>query len=70
MKKKVKTSSLQCVILSEFVSYFAMDSECLYAANKIIERPVNYQDRLKKLGFKITQYNSLPEIILYSEDKG
>ena len=56
-------NQLQKAIIEEFAPRFAPNSECLYVGDTIEKDLVKNEDKLRELGFTIT------DVVLYSEEK-
>lgn len=65
-----KHNELQKAIIEEFAPRFAPNSECLYVGDTTEKDLVNCSDKLYNLGFEITLHGKMPDIILYSEERG
>ena len=64
-----KHNQLQKLIIEEFATRFAENSECLYVGDTIQKDLVKNEEKLKELGFEITLHDKMPDVVLYSEDK-
>lgn len=64
-----KHNQLQKAIIEEFAPRFAPHSECLYVGDTIQKDMVKNIDKLSALGFEITLYDKMPDVVLYREDK-
>ena len=64
-----KHNELQKAIIEEFAPRFAPNSECLYVGDTIEKGLVKNEEKLKELGFEITQHDKMPDVVLYREDK-
>lgn len=64
-----KHNQLQKAIIEEFATRFAPNSECLYVGDTIQKDLVKHEERLKKLGFRITLHDKMPDVVLYRSDK-
>jgi hypothetical protein len=62
-------NQLQRAIIEEFAPRFAPDSECLYVGDTIEKDLVKNEEKLQKLGFSITLYDKMPDVVLYSTEK-
>ena len=62
-------NKLQKAVIEEFAPRFAHGSECLYIGDTTKRDLVVNEKRLKELGVLITVHESLPDIILYVEEK-
>ena len=65
-----KHNELQKAIIEEFAPRFAANSECLYVGDTTEKDLVKNIDKLRELGFEITLHDKMPDIVLYSEEKG
>ena len=65
-----KHNQLQKAILEEFAPRFAPNSECLYVGDTIKKDLVKNSEKLQALGFEITLHDKMPDVVLYSEEKG
>ncbi len=65
-----KHNELQKAIIEEFAPRFAPNSECLYVGDTTEKDLVKNVDKLKELGFTITLHDKMPDVVLYSEEKG
>lgn len=64
-----KHNELQKLIIEEFASRFAPDSECLYIGDTIKKDLVKNEAKLRNLGFSITLHDKMPDVVLYSEER-
>jgi len=64
-----KHNELQKAIIEEFAPRFAPGSICLYVGDTIVKDLVKDEKYLRKLGFKITLHDKMPDVVLYCEDK-
>lgn len=64
-----KHNELQKAIIEGFAPRFAPNAECLYVGDTVKKDLVKDNERLKSLGFEITQHDKMPDIVLYCEDK-
>lgn len=64
-----KHNELQKLIIEEFASRFAPNSECLYIGDTIKKDLVKNEAKLQELGFAITLHDKMPDVVLYSEEK-
>lgn len=64
-----KHNELQKAIIEEFGARFAPGAECLYVGDTIEKDLVKNEKRLSELGFEITLYDKMPDVVLYREDK-
>lgn len=64
-----KHNDLQKAIIEEFAPRFAPHSECLYVGDTIKKDLVKNIDKLRELGFEITNHDKMPDVVLYREDK-
>lgn len=65
-----KHNQLQKAILEEFAPRFAPGTECLYIGDTTKKDLVKNAKTLEKLGVDITLHDKMPDVILYSEEKG
>lgn len=65
-----KHNQLQKLIIEEFAPRFTENSECLYVGDTIQKDLVKNEAKLKELDFEITLHDKMPDVVLYSEDKG
>lgn len=65
-----KHNQLQKAILEEFAPRFAQNTECLYVGDTIKKDLVKNVEKLEELGFEITLHDKMPDVVLYSEEKG
>ena len=63
-------NELQKAIIEEFATRFAPDTECLYVGDTTAKDLVKQIDKLHSLGFEITLHDKMPDVVLYSEEKG
>lgn len=64
-----KHNRLQVAIINEFAPRFAPNSECVYFGDTTKRDLEKNEELLKKLGFKITKHDKMPDIVLYSKEK-
>lgn len=62
-----KHNDLQKQIIQEFTPRFAQDAICLYVGDTIKKDLLKSEAMLKKLGFKISVHDKMPDIVLYQE---
>lgn len=62
-------NQLQKMIIEQFAPRFAPLSECLYVGDTTKKDLVKNEDKLRALGFEITQHDKMPDVVLYREDK-
>ena len=62
-------NALQKAILEEFAPRFAPHSECLYVGDTTEKELVKNVQKLKQLGFAISVHDTMPDVVLYSEDR-
>lgn len=65
-----KHNQLQKAIIEEFAPRFAQNTECLYVGDTIKKDLVKNVEKLEELGFEITLHDKMPDVVLYSEEKG
>lgn len=64
-----KHNELQKSIVEEFAPRFAPNAQCLYIGDTTEKDLVKEVDKLSELGFAITLYDKMPDVVLYREDK-
>lgn len=64
-----KHNELQKAIIEEFAPRFAPGSECLYVGDTIEKDLVKDIFKLAEIGFSITLYDKMPDVVLYSAEK-
>ncbi|MBR4840222.1 MAG: restriction endonuclease [Paludibacteraceae bacterium] len=64
-----KHNLLQIKIIKEFAPRFAPDSQCLYLGDTTEKDLIKEENKLKELGFSITLHDTMPDVVLYREDK-
>lgn len=64
-----KHNQLQKLIIEEFATRFAPNSECLYVGDTIKKDLIMKDDTLKKLGFIISLHDKMPDVVLYCKDR-
>ena len=62
-------NALQKAILEEFAPRFAPNSECLYVGDTTEKDLVKNEQKLEQLGFDISVHDTMPDVVLYSEDR-
>lgn len=62
-------NALQKAILEEFAPRFAPHSECLYVGDTTEKELVKNVQKLKQLGFVISVHDTMPDVVLYSDDR-
>lgn len=62
-------NKLQKAILEEFAPRFAPSSECLYIGDTTEKELVKNTRKLEQLGFAISVHDTMPDVVLYSEEK-
>ena len=62
-------NKLQKDIIEKFAPRFAPNCVCLYVGDTINKNLINNTEKLKELGFEIIIHDTMPDIILYREDK-
>lgn len=65
-----KHNELQKAIIEEFAPRFAPNSECLYVGDTTKKDLVKNEDMLRSLGFAITLHDKMPDVVLYSKERG
>ena len=65
-----KHNELQKAIIEEFAPRFAPNSECLYVGDTTKKDLVKNEDVLRSLGFAITLHDKMPDVVLYSKERG
>ena len=65
-----KHNQLQKAILEEFAPRFAPGAECLYVGDTTKKDLLKNSKKLQELGFEITLHDKMPDVVLYSKEKG
>ena len=56
-------------IIGDFTANFVSDAECLYLCDVEVTLSSSNGDKLKELGFCMSEESKMPDVILYSVDK-
>lgn len=64
-----KHNQLQKLIIEEFATRFAPNSECLYVGDTLKKDLVKNEEMLKQLGFDITLHDKMPDVVLYCKER-
>lgn len=69
MEKIEEAKRFLKAIIEEFAPRFAPNSECLYIGDTVKKDLVKMNEKLRQLGFTITQHDIMPDVVLYRTDK-
>ena len=64
-----RRNELKKAIIEEFAPRFVPNAECLYIGDIIEKDLVKNIEKMAALGFEITIYDKMPDVVLYRKDK-
>lgn len=62
-------NEMRKAIMEDFTANFAPHAECLYLCNTNVSLSSSNGDKLKELGFGMSQDDKMPAVVLYRRDK-
>ncbi len=65
-----KHNRLQVAVIEEFGPLYAPGADVLYVGDTALKHVVCEMEKLGRLGIIITEHDKLPDVLLYSEDRG
>lgn len=60
---------LQKAVIEEFAPRFAPNTECLYVGDTTEKDLVKNEEKLMELGFAISIHDTMPDVVLYSDER-